>query len=204
MPRMTIPVHMRWSDIDGYRHVNNARMFTLLEEARIAAFWDSVPGLDDTASARAHADSHETGRHDGTAPAAQAADGPDAPDDGATPDDGRPGTKVLATGPGSGTNTFIARQEIEYLAPVSYTLQPLQVQMWISYLGGASIDVCYEIPSPDGTPAVRAMSTLVLIDESTGRPRRMSADERVVWERYMDDPIPFRRRDRAETAGDGA
>jgi acyl-CoA thioester hydrolase len=87
---------------------------------------------------------------------------------------------------------------------VSYTLQPLRVQMWISYLGGASIDVCYEIPGPDGTPAVRAMSTLVLIDESTGRPRRMSADERAVWERYMDDPIPFRRRDRAGTANDGA
>src|SRR5699024_241737 len=59
MPRLTIPVHMRWSDIDGYRHVNNARMLTLLEEARIAAFWDSVPGLDDTAAAREHAHSHD-------------------------------------------------------------------------------------------------------------------------------------------------
>lgn len=206
MPRLTIPVHMRWSDIDGYRHVNNARMFTLLEEARIAAFWDSVPGLDDTSSASGHAHSHDA-HEQAAAPSASPdpdAAGPDAAasGEGTTPDDDRPGTRVLATGPGSGTNTFIARQEIEYLAPVSYTLAPLQVQMWISYLGGASIDVCYEIPGPDGSPAVRAMSTLVLIDESTGRPRRMTADERAAWARHMDDPIPFRRRDRSGTAGE--
>src|SRR5699024_2390941 len=29
------PVHVRWSDIDMYQHVNHATMVTLLEEARI-------------------------------------------------------------------------------------------------------------------------------------------------------------------------
>jgi acyl-CoA thioester hydrolase len=29
------PVHVRWSDIDMYRHINHATMVTLLEEARI-------------------------------------------------------------------------------------------------------------------------------------------------------------------------
>lgn len=29
------PVHIRWSDIDMYQHVNHATMVTLLEEARI-------------------------------------------------------------------------------------------------------------------------------------------------------------------------
>ncbi|MCV7173302.1 acyl-CoA thioesterase [Mycobacterium manitobense] len=31
----TAPVHVRWSDIDMYQHINHATMVTLLEEARI-------------------------------------------------------------------------------------------------------------------------------------------------------------------------
>ncbi|MGC5615954.1 acyl-CoA thioesterase [Georgenia sp. Z1491] len=190
MPRLTIPVRLRWSDIDAYRHVNNARMLGILEECRIQAFWASVPGDPAGPPAEAPATSGPT------MSALQAA--ADAP-----------GTKVLATGPGSGTNTYIARQEIEYLAPVPYSLEPLQVELWISHLGGASIDVCYEIPGPDG-PAARATTTLVLVDEETGRPRRLTADERSVWSEFMDPPIRFRRRDRdtsdaaSATAQDGA
>jgi acyl-CoA thioester hydrolase len=29
------PVHVRWSDIDSYQHINHATMVTILEEARI-------------------------------------------------------------------------------------------------------------------------------------------------------------------------
>lgn len=39
MAHLDLTVPMRWSDIDGYGHVNNAAMLTLLEEARIRAFW---------------------------------------------------------------------------------------------------------------------------------------------------------------------
>ena len=31
----TAPVHVRWSDIDMYQHINDATMVTILEEARI-------------------------------------------------------------------------------------------------------------------------------------------------------------------------
>lgn len=37
--RLRIPVAVRWADLDAYGHVNNADAFTLLEEARIEAFW---------------------------------------------------------------------------------------------------------------------------------------------------------------------
>ncbi|PFG19951.1 acyl-CoA thioesterase [Serinibacter salmoneus] len=37
--RLRIPVEVRWADLDAYGHVNNAAAFTLLEEARIRAFW---------------------------------------------------------------------------------------------------------------------------------------------------------------------
>lgn len=183
MARLTIPLHLRWSDIDGYQHVNNAKMFTLLEEARIAAFWASTP-------ADAHFDAIGGGV-DPAAPAPEAAATTRGRHRSARRD--APATKVLATGPGSGTNTYIARQEIEYLAPLPYTLRPLEVQLWISHLGGASLDICYEIPGPEG-PAVRAMTTLVLIDEKTERPRRMTEEERTSWEPFLDEPVPFRRR----------
>lgn len=192
MPRLTIPVQLRWSDIDAYRHVNNARMLGILEECRIAAFWASVPG-DPAADAAAQADDRPSGPSDDAASHAT-----DHPADAGRVSAlqaaaGVPGAKVLATGPGSGTNTYIARQEIEYLAPVPYSLTPLQVELWISHIGGASVDICYEIPGPDG-PAARALTTMVLIDEATGRPRRMTPDEREVWRQFLDEPIRFRRR----------
>ena len=176
MSRLTIPVKLRWSDIDAYQHVNNARMFTILEETRIAAFWASVPGD----AHRAEVDRADTAARGGRP-------------DGVTPAGDRSGTRVLDTGPGSGTNTYIARQEIEYLEPVPYSLEPLPVQLWISHLGGASIDICYEIAGRTG-PAVRAMTTLVLVDEASGRPRRMSEVERTSWLEFVDEPLVFRRR----------
>src|SRR5699024_363048 len=105
MARLTLPVRVRWSDIDGYGHVNNAAVLTLLEEARIAAFW-------------------------------------------AEPDDDAPAAvgRLRTVGSGATTATFIAHQEIEYAAPLSYTTAPLQVELWLARMGGASIDVCYEIP----------------------------------------------------------
>ncbi|WP_371744504.1 acyl-CoA thioesterase [Georgenia sp. TF02-10] len=215
MTRLTIPVRLRWSDVDGYQHVNNAKMFTILEETRIAAFWASVPGDGaggaagggpDGAAADGAPGAVATGSGDGGPDAAADGDGDglgaatgSAPEGapGAAPaavgSDPVPGTKVLATGPGSGTNTYIARQEIEYLAPLPYTLRPVPVQLWISHLGGASLDVCYEVPGPDRV-AARAMTTLVLIDEDSGRPRRMTAEERATWEPYLEDPVRFRRR----------
>lgn len=40
---LDVAVPVRWSDIDGYGHVNNATMLRLLEEARIRAFWHPSP-----------------------------------------------------------------------------------------------------------------------------------------------------------------
>lgn len=42
--RFHVPVFVRWRDQDAYGHVNNATMFTLLEEARIHAFWQPASG----------------------------------------------------------------------------------------------------------------------------------------------------------------
>lgn len=44
--RFHVPVVVRWRDQDAYGHVNNATVFTLLEEARIQAFWKPAESAD--------------------------------------------------------------------------------------------------------------------------------------------------------------
>lgn len=91
------------------------------------------------------------------------------------------------------TATFVAHQEIEYLAPLGYPTEPIPVSLWISKLGGASVEVCYEVPTLDGGTAARARTTIVMMDTATGRPCRITDDERALWSRFMDEPVRFRR-----------
>ena len=42
MPRFVAQVPVRWTDQDAYRHVNNAKAVTLLEEARVAMIFDAA------------------------------------------------------------------------------------------------------------------------------------------------------------------
>lgn len=43
-PRLHIPVHLRWGDLDAFNHVNNTSLLKLLEEARVRAFWKPEEG----------------------------------------------------------------------------------------------------------------------------------------------------------------
>src|SRR5690625_1027702 len=72
------------------------------------------------------------------------------------PEADRTGTKVLSGGPSSDTHTLVARQEIEYLAPLSYSQDPVGVELWIGEIGGASLLVCYEVLTPAGQVCARA------------------------------------------------
>ncbi|MET4157897.1 thioesterase family protein [Agromyces sp. PvR057] len=157
--RLHVPTPLRWGDLDAYGHVNNARMLSLLEEARIQAFWvsESTP-------------EHAVGAS----------------------------TAVIDATPGSNTLSLIARQEVEYLSPIPYQRLPLDIELWIGNLGGASLDVCYEVYSPVGVePRVlhtRAATTIVLVDAASERPRRITPLERDAWTPYVEAPIAFRRR----------
>lgn len=170
--RLHVPIKLRWSDLDAYGHVNNAEMLRLLEEARIEAFW----ATDDTAT-------NDGTPVDGTGGSGQAVGG---------------STAVLDGRPGADTLTLIARQEIEYLAPIPYLRQPLDVQLWLGRLGGASLEVCYEVWSPEGTEPktlfTRAATTIVLVDATSQRPRRINERERDAWTPYLDEPVAFAKR----------
>jgi acyl-CoA thioester hydrolase len=149
--RLAVPVKVRWSDLDAYGHVNNAALLTLLEEARISAFWAGGP-----------VDS--------------------------------PATAIIDAGAGATSITVIARQEAEYLGQIPHHREPIIVDTWIGQLAGASMVVCYEVRSPDREEVyARAATTVVMLDAATGRPRRLSAEERAAWEPYLEEPIVFRR-----------
>jgi acyl-CoA thioester hydrolase len=106
-------------------------------------------------------------------------------------------TAVLRSRPGEGTLTVLAHQEIEYLEQIRFMRSPLDLQLWIGRIGGASIDMYYEIHSPltarESVMYARAATTLVLVDAATGRPRRISDEERAAWEPYVGEPLQFRR-----------
>lgn len=106
-------------------------------------------------------------------------------------------TAVLASKPGESTLTLIAHQEIEYLLPIPYFKSPIDIQMWPSRLGGASIVLCYEVHGPGGVDGAalfaRAATTLVLVDAVTMKPRRISSAERAAWDPYLGGPIVFGR-----------
>jgi acyl-CoA thioester hydrolase len=105
-------------------------------------------------------------------------------------------TRVLAGGAGADTLSLIAKHTIEYLAPIPYMSEPIDVQLWLGRLGGASLDVCYEAHPPQGTAGsayIRAATTIVLVDAVTCRPRRLTERERLAWEPYLGEPVVFTR-----------
>jgi acyl-CoA thioester hydrolase len=107
-------------------------------------------------------------------------------------------TAILDARPGAETISLIARQEIEYLAPIPYMRAPIDIEMWIGRIGGASLEICYELYSPTGvTPRVlftKAVTTLVMVTAATGRPHRISDELRDVFTPYIEDPVEFKRR----------
>lgn len=114
------------------------------------------------------------------------------------PGESAPDTAVIDSGVSAGLLTLIARQEIEYLAPVPYQRNPLDVQLWFGKLGGSSVEVCYEVYSPieNGEQQLYARSSavLVLVDATSGRPVRLSDEQRAAWTPYVGDRIEYAHR----------
>ncbi len=103
------------------------------------------------------------------------------------------GLALIDAAPGATTMTLVARHEVEYRAPISYQRTPLDVQLWIGRIGGASIDICYEVRAQQTERAAAAVgaTTVVLVDADSGSPRRISSEERTAWESYCETPVHF-------------
>lgn len=113
-------------------------------------------------------------------------------------DAGLPPTAVLDLTAESTIWSLVSRSEIEYLIPMPYSRAPIDVEVWIGRLGGASLDICFELYSPIGVePRVlyaRAATEIVTVDAASGRPTRIPAELRGQWAAYVERPLAFRRR----------
>ena len=114
------------------------------------------------------------------------------------PDAGVPPTAVLDLPSDSATWSLVSRSEIEYLVPMPYSRAPIDVEVWIGRLGGADIEICFELYSPVGVePRVlyaRAVTAIVTVDAASGRPTRIPALLRERWAPYVEGTIGFTRR----------
>lgn len=95
-----------------------------------------------------------------------------------------------------GPKMLVASQQIEYLRVLEYSAQPIQIELWIGKLGGASIEVHYEVldgSQPERTVVARAITTLVIVDGQTLRPQKLSDAGRASVEPWQDAPLQLRR-----------
>lgn len=100
------------------------------------------------------------------------------------------------------TGVLVVAHQVEYVAPVGYSADPLVVSLWIDLLGASRFTVGYEVFDGD-TLAARARTTLVPYDLDLGRVRRLNDVERAAFEAYLDPAEPLRPLPRVDV-GEGA
>ncbi len=90
---------------------------------------------------------------------------------------------------------LVVRQEIDYLAPLTFNYHPARIAMGCSRISGASFDIGYAVRQPDSdvTYAV-AEVTLVAYDLHRSTPRRLTEQEREALRAIATDPVPLRSR----------
>ena len=98
---------------------------------------------------------------------------------------------------------LVSRHEIEYRRPLGFRHEPVEIQLWVSRIGGAGFDVAYIVTDPDGVDAsgerrvyAVAETEIALYDFTSESPRRMRPQERASLKPHLGDPAPFRRRRR--------
>jgi acyl-CoA thioester hydrolase len=96
------------------------------------------------------------------------------------------------------TGILVARHEIEYLKPLRWRPEPVHIDLWITTIKGARIDVGYEVydehPGQERVRYALAESTLVIYDLVSERPKRISATDVERLEALRGEPVPFRMR----------
>jgi acyl-CoA thioester hydrolase len=94
------------------------------------------------------------------------------------------GGEALAEG------VVVVRHEVEFVSPLVFRSQPVRIETWVSRIRAASFTMRYEILDelPDGGRRVYARAATVLSPFvfANERPRRISADERAVLEKFLE------------------
>lgn len=85
------------------------------------------------------------------------------------------GDMASVVGPNFGQ--IVVSQEIRHVMPLGYSREPVQIDVWISRMSGASYTVEYRIHDDDGSLAAEGRSVLAVVD-GDGRPMRIPQEIR--------------------------
>lgn len=88
---------------------------------------------------------------------------------------------------------FVAHHEIDYLAPLLYSPEPVRIVLHVTRIGRSGFDLGYEVIATDGAVAAIAETSMVVVD-GAGRPAPLPAALRTELAGLVGDPVPFRRR----------
>ncbi|MDA3148125.1 acyl-CoA thioesterase [Leucobacter sp. UCMA 4100] len=95
-----------------------------------------------------------------------------------------------------GMKMVVASQTIDFLEPIVYSSEPLSIELWLGRLGGASLDIYGELftHGPEKRVAARCVTTAVVVDGTTMRPKRLTEEAREAASKWTDEPLKLGRR----------
>jgi acyl-CoA thioester hydrolase len=130
---LTVPVHLRWGDMDVFEHINNVAYVGYLEDARVSLLANAgfAPELD-------------------------------------------------------GIRQFVVRHEIDYLKPLTFREEPMQMQVWIESVGSSSYVIGYCLLDEEAA-YMRAKTTMVCMNMESGLPGRIPSQLKQTYEKLMRD-----------------
>lgn len=133
MAILTVPVHLRWGDMDVFEHINNVAYVGYLEDARVWLLANA-----------------------GCAPECD------------------------------GIRQFVVRHDIEYLKPLTFKAEPMQMQVWIESIGNSSYVIGYCLLDEEAE-YMRAKTTMICMNMESGLPGRIPLQLKQTYEKLMRD-----------------
>ena len=83
-----------------------------------------------------------------------------------------------------GFGQLVVRHEIDYVKPLAFQLEPIEMTVWIESMGKASYIIAYSMHDGD-VEYLRAKTTMVCMDMERGRPGRIPPKLRETYTRLM-------------------
>lgn len=90
----------------------------------------------------------------------------------------------------TGVQTLVVEHRVKYVAPLDYRNIPLNIEVWISEIKPASFTMAYLVRDPmTDTVCVKAETVLAFIDVESGRPLRITQEQRHAVEPFLGEPV---------------
>ena len=131
MAALTVPVHLRWGDMDIFKHINNVAYVRYLEDARVELMAKAgfAPDLD-------------------------------------------------------GFGQLVVRHEIDYVKPLVFQPEPIEMTVWIESMANSSYVIGYCMHDGE-IEYLRAKTTMVCMDMERGLPGRIPVELRETYAQLM-------------------